>query len=201
MLVGTHIIKCTVTKETGLSENAQVIIVVNSAVTAILNQIYNTGLTINYAGLKWIVYKDTGTSVYLLLYGDIGVIGLTDFTHINNYLLNTWIKGNSIMSADYNNGYITSYGIPTYDWFYPCYGCKYITAAYISESKYFYTSTVQSTSGSTAGGNCYVAAGYVKYIMQMEHCMIVVAVLCRHILLLINIRGHILLLKNYNNDK
>ncbi|HHW69390.1 MAG TPA: hypothetical protein GX747_03550, partial [Tenericutes bacterium] len=64
--VGTHVIRCTVTKSTGTSANAQTTIVVNAAYTGIGSGTYQPGQVVTFAGIQWNVMNDNGTSVTLI---------------------------------------------------------------------------------------------------------------------------------------
>jgi prepilin-type N-terminal cleavage/methylation domain-containing protein len=69
LTVGTHIIKCTVSKSTGLSAYATTSIIVNPLITGIPTGTYATDTVVSYAGKSWLVIRDNGTSDLLILNG------------------------------------------------------------------------------------------------------------------------------------
>jgi hypothetical protein len=125
LAVGTHVIKCTVTKDNGLSANASTTIAINN---------YSVGQAVTYASINWHVVKLNGTNAMLL--ADSGTIAsrrsfdttynasypscpasttgycgtnVWSASQLKTYLNSTWLSSTTLSTTnlvDDGNGYV-----------------------------------------------------------------------------------------------
>ncbi|HHW69500.1 MAG TPA: hypothetical protein GX747_04100, partial [Tenericutes bacterium] len=171
--VGTHVIRCTVTKSTGTSANAQTTIVVNAAYTGVPNRTYNPGETISFANVSWKVIKDNGTNITLITSNVIGQSRIYQFSAITNYL-NNWLTNNTVLNSAKNDGGLilvdtTNYiRIPTYEEVNEDY-----SGSKLWYSGSYWTSTVSYYTNDYYGGirNYYVVSGsYITTKAETSSC-------------------------------